>query len=335
LPLSNRFSDSFGARKALVLHVARRRNVAYSDPMRDDGSYKCHFCDECDGHGCVGELPGMGGVYGNDNFIRNCADWAEYPRAPRDDSELPAVRLAPLTGAMQNVGYREERAFYHDLADSALAAGVRLSIGDGAPDEKLRFGIEALAARNVRGAVFIKPYPNERVLERVEWARPVAEIVGVDIDSYAIVTMRNQVNLQRKTAADLNEIRRHAALPFAIKGIFRESDLDLVREVRPDVAVISNHGGRVETDRGSTAAFLAAHGRELRNHCGELWVDGGVRRRSDLETAAFYGVSEVMVGRPFVTALLRHGRGGIARALAALVGSAGARAVAGSVPERF
>lgn len=293
--------------------------MAYSDSMRDDGAYKCHFCDECDGHGCVGELPGMGGVYGNDNFIQNCADWSGFPRAPKHDSELPAVRLAPLTGAMQNVGYDEERAFYHDLADSALAAGVRLSIGDGAPDEKLKFGIEALIQRGVRGAVFIKPYPNERILERVDWARPAAEIVGVDIDSYAILTMRNLVNLQKKTASDLLEIKRHAAVPFAIKGIFRESDLELVREVKPDVVVISNHGGRVETEHGSTARFLAAYGRELRNHCGELWVDGGIRRRHDLEAAASFGVREVMIGRPFITALLKHGRDGIRCALAALM----------------
>lgn len=291
--------------------------------MRDDGAYKCHFCDECDGHGCVGELPGMGGAYGNGNFIQNCADWADFPPSPRHDRELPAVRLAPITGAAQNVGYAEERAFYHDLVDSALAAGIRLSIGDGAPDEKLKFGIEALADRGLRGAVFIKPYPNERILERVDWARSVAELVGVDIDSYAILTMRNLVNLQQKTAADLLEIRRHAAVPFAIKGVFRESDLELVREVRPDVVVVSNHGGRVETDRGSTARFLAAHGRELRNHCGELWVDGGIRRRHDLEIAASFAVSEVMIGRPFITALLREGRDGIGSALAGLLARAG------------
>jgi len=287
--------------------------------MRDDAAYKCHFCDECDGHGCVGELPGMGGAYENENFISNCADWADFPPSPAADVDLPAIRLAPLTGAVQNVGYAEERAFYHDLVDAALRAGLRLAIGDGAPDEKLRFGIEALEDRGARGAVFIKPYPNARILERVEWARPVAEIVGVDIDSYAILTMRNQVNLQMKSGADLLEIKRHAAVPFAIKGVFRAEDLDLVREVKPDVVVVSNHGGRVENGKGSTARFLARYGKELRSHCGELWVDGGLRRRHDLETAAALGVSEVMVGRPFITALLRDGKPGVANALEALL----------------
>ncbi len=287
--------------------------------MREDAAFKCHFCDECDGHGCVGELPGMGGAYGNENFIRNCEDWGTFPPNSVADGFLPAIRLAPLTGAIQNVGYAEERAFYHDLVESAMAGGVRISIGDGAPDEKIRFGIEALADRGARGAVFIKPYPNERIFERAEWARPVAEIIGVDIDSYAILTMRNQVNLQEKSASDLLEIKRRAGIPFAIKGVFRERDLELVREVKPDVVVISNHGGRVETDRGSTARFLAAHGEELRSLCGELWVDGGIRRRHDLEIAASFGAREVMIGRPFITALLRQGRDGIGNAFRSLV----------------
>ncbi len=287
--------------------------------MREESAYKCHFCDNCDGHGCVGELPGMGGVFSSGNFIANCDDWASLSAPPLDDGGLPAVRLAPVTGALQNVGYHEERSFYHDLLASAAAAGVRLSIGDGAPDEKLRFGIEALAALGRKGAVFIKPYPNERIFERLEWALPSAEMIGVDIDSYAIITMRNQVNLQKKTARDLAEIRRRAGLPFAVKGIFTAEDLELVRELKPDVAVVSNHGGRVETGRGSSARFLERHGAELASLCGEVWVDGGIRRRRDLEAAAALGVREVLVGRPFITALLRHGRNGASVALRALL----------------
>ena len=69
--------------------------------------------------------------------------------------------------------------------------------------------------------------------------------------------------------------------------------------------VVSNHGGRVETDIGSSAEFLARRGRELRNYCGEIWVDGGIRKQRDVEIARFFGASEVLVGRPFITALCR------------------------------
>lgn len=273
---------------------------------------KCHFCDMCDGHGCLGELPGMGGVYDNGNFIANREGWEAH--ALRDEGTsipLPAIRLAPITGAVQNVGYREERAFYHDLIEAAVRADIRLSIGDGCPDEKILFGIEALSRAGKKGAVFIKPYPDERIHERIEWARPVSEIVGIDIDSYAIVTMRNLVNLEEKNAASLIALKKKAGVPFAIKGVFKKEDIELVREVKPDIVVISNHGGRVETRKGHTVGFLAEYGKELSSHAGEIWIDGGVRTRKDLETAARYGVKEVMIGRPFISALLRHGLEGI------------------------
>lgn len=286
---------------------------------------KCHFCDVCDGRGCLSELPGMGGVFDNENFMRNCADWSRYAPSVLDDSpvSLPKIRLAPITGAMQNVGYPDEKSFYFDLIAGAIAAEVGLSIGDGHPDEKLLFGIEALASAGRLGAVFIKPYENRKILERMEWASPVSEIVGVDIDSYAIVTMRNLVNLQKKGVADLLELKAHAARegkPFAIKGVFRPEDLELVREVRPDIVVVSNHGGRVETLRGSSAEFLALHAPELSACAGEVWVDGGIRTRADVETAGRLGAKEAMIGRPFITALLRSGPDGIRERAFALVG---------------
>ena len=273
---------------------------------------KCHFCDECDGRGCIGELPGMGGVFNNENFIRNHDDWARF--ADGSAVSLPALRLAPITGAIQNVGYHDEKAFYFDLIEASIRAGLRLSIGDGHPDEKIKFGIEALAASGKKGAVFIKPYENAKILERMDWAANVAELYGVDIDSYAIVTMRNLVNLQQKTSRDLLELKARAAkagLPFAIKGVFRPEDIELVRDVHPDVVVVSNHGGRVETLRGSTVEYLAAHGAELARHAGAVWIDGGVRQRRDLETAARLGASEVMLARPCISALLKSGPDGV------------------------
>ena len=41
------------------------------------------------------------------------------------------------------------------------------------------------------------------------------------------------------------------------------------RAVRPDIAVVSNHGGRVDTSIGSTAEFLKAAAGELHSCCGK------------------------------------------------------------------
>ena len=334
-------------------------------------------------------MPGMGGFSQNVNFIRNCADWAvveeeikklgnkEYTKLL--SAAIPVVRLAPITGGIENVGYSTEKGFYKDIIAAVWEAGCKLSIGDGCPDIKLLSGIEAVkslgssattsadvsrvgadsafcatgadassattgevcaspgssgaTSADVTGAagicssitacansgattpspkaaVFIKPYPQARIFERMEWSAPVAEYIGVDIDSYSILTMRNLVKLEKKTASQLKEIKKTAAkkgIPFAVKGVFTREDVELMQEVRPDVIVISNHGGRVENRAGSSAVFMAKNASTLRKYCEQLWVDGGIRKYRDLQTATYFGISQVMIGRPFISALCRGG----------------------------
>ena len=273
--------------------------------------YKCYFCTKCDGYGCIGELPGMGGVFSSVNFIGNCAAWKKYYTEETETAPLPPIRLAPITGGVENVGYNDEAAFYFDLIKGASEAGFLLSIGDGYPDSKIQGGLAALQQYEKSGAVFIKPYPNARIFERIDWVRSNAELIGIDIDSYNIVTMRNLVQLEHKSAQTLKAIQHYAKMPFAIKGIFLPEDVELVKELHPDIAVISNHGGRIETRRGNTADFLAEYGSVLQNHAGEVWVDGGLRRRADIAAAKRLGAAQVMIGRPCITALLRDGSNGM------------------------
>ena len=278
---------------------------------------KCRLCPQCDGLGCVGELPGMGGVFASVNFRLNVASWdrlaqqlASWDGMEEEPCAFPEVYLAPMTGAVENVGYRSERDFYFDLISACAGAGIKLSVGDGVPDEKLMFGLAALKANNARGAVFIKPYPDKNIFERLEAALPVAEAIGIDIDSYAIITMRNLARLERKSARSLKKIKERvnkAGLPFAIKGVFLPEEIALVKEVMPDIIVVSNHGGRVETRQGATADFLAQFADKLKPCCDSLWVDGGLRRQEHLVAAGMLGADAVMIGRPFASALLAGG----------------------------
>ena len=297
-------------------------------------SYKCHFCAVCNGTGCIGEMPGMGGVRRNENFRLNCDGWEvcrkrnpqgmqSFLEELRGRGFSPTLRNAPVTGAVENIGFADEQGFYRQLIAAAHGAELRICIGDGTPDEKLLSGISAVervqrAAPETKAAVFIKPYDNSRILERAQWAAPVAEVVGIDIDAYNIATMRNLVRLERKSAAQLKEIKARLGVPFAIKGVFCEEDVALVREVKPDIAYVSNHGGRIETRTGSTAEFLLQYGAELRASCGELWVDGGIRSALDVATALWLGAAQVLVGRPFVSALCRGGSAAVAAAAASL-----------------
>ena len=271
------------------------------------------------GTGCVGELPGMGGFNNNVNFQSNCKDWEIIQKEIVDfetiakNLEMPKIRLAPITGAVENVGWEDEESFYFEMTKAAYESGAKLSIGDGCPDIKIQNGIKAIKAlqesnplENPKAAVFIKPYPNPKIQERIDWAKDVSEIVGVDIDSYNIVTMRNLVNLEQKTAEQLLQIKNKINVPFVIKGVFTQKDLELVQKVQPDVVYISNHGGRVETEIGSSADFLVKNAQLLKNYCKEIWIDGGIRSKLDIQTAIFHGASQVIMARPFIHATFNN-----------------------------
>lgn len=280
--------------------------------------FKCNFCKVCNGHGCKGQLPGMGGVFSSANFIANCLDWdAIFNEAcdigKRVIGEITVTQhdigIAPVTGAVENIGFNNEADFYPLYIGGANKAGIAVCVGDGYPDEKLMLGIES-AASCAGSTYFLKPYSEYKILERVDRLK-CACAVGCDIDSYNIITMRNKVSLEKKTASQLRALRTYSKLPLAIKGVFTKEDIELCKETLSDIIVVSNHGGRVETDKGSSARFLQKYGRTLKKYCAELWVDGGIRKKRDIKVAKYLGADKVLIGRPFITAVCKSGIDGM------------------------
>lgn len=276
----------------------------------------------------------MGGIRNNENFILNVQGWEKVRRNHQDkiqnflnrpaEFRIPRIAIAPMTGAVENMGFSDEGDYYANMMAASSSSGVGLCIGDGFPDEKIKFGIKSVEILKNRpdifpkeAAVFIKPYSNKKIIERIRWSSEIASIIGIDIDSYNILTMRNLVNLEKKSAKQLIELQefvhQELGVPFAIKGIFTKEDIELVKKVRPDIAYISNHGGRIDTEKGSTAEFLAKFADEIKNHCDCLWVDGGVRSPLDVATAHALGADCVLIGRPFVSALCKGGESGLCK----------------------
>lgn len=279
----------------------------------ETNNFRCHNCKLCLGTGCVDELPGMGGVKKNENFILNCRDWnllysEEKYKVPElsSDEILSLLRYAPVTGAVENIGWKSEQDFYYDFFVALNNAGVKISIGDGCPDFKLFYGIDAIKTLNqksdtkIQVAVFLKPYPDENLKNRITMSLPIASHIGIDIDSYNIVTMRNKVSLEKKSASQIKKIMENLNVPFVVKGVFTREDIEMVKDAKPDVIYISNHGGRVETEKGSTAKLLKEVGHSLKKYCSEIWVDGGIRCKKDIELANYYGATQVLVARPFI-----------------------------------
>jgi 4-hydroxymandelate oxidase len=116
------------------------------------------------------------------------------------------------------------------------------------------------------------------------------------------------------TWADLDEIRSWSSLPLVIKGILTAEDALLAVERGADAIVVSNHGGRqldgvVAPVDALSEVVAAVDGRS------EVYLDGGVRRATDVLVALALGARGVFIGRPFFYAL-SLGEEGVARAFA-------------------
>jgi hypothetical protein len=274
----------------------------------------CRGCSLCDGRACAGEVPGMGGAGRGESFINNVRSWEEI-EAPVS-SLLPEIAVAPVTGVDENAGGAMPEAEFHDaMVRGAKDAGIYSCIGDGVPDYKFTDGAAALARHRQKAAIIIKPHRNRVILERYEMAAPWADSMGVDIDACTLATVEGKAALEKKDAAMLIELQRQVPCPFVIKGICREAELELLEAVHPDIVVISNHGGRVDGALPGIAYSLASLAARARNFCGEIWVDGGLRKRGHLIKAAALGAKRVLIARPFIQGVAVFGADGIKKVL--------------------
>jgi 4-hydroxymandelate oxidase len=133
-------------------------------------------------------------------------------------------------------------------------------------------------------------------------------------------------DLDRETAAaqdpgvtfsDIAWLRDLGRVPVIVKGVLRADDALACLDAGAAAVAVSNHGGRQLDGALATADALpeivaAVAGR------GEVYVDGGIRRGSDVLKALALGARAVMVGRPVLWGLATGGAQGVTRVLADL-----------------
>lgn len=116
---------------------------------------------------------------------------------------------------------------------------------------------------------------------------------------------------------DLKRFRDLWPRKLILKGVLRADDADRAVAAGVDGIVISNHGGR-QLD-GATSAIEALPGiaRAVGGRT-SIFVDGGVRRGSDIAKAVALGAEGVILSRAPVYGLAAGGRAGAARAITIL-----------------
>ncbi len=113
---------------------------------------------------------------------------------------------------------------------------------------------------------------------------------------------------------DLEWIRAASDLPLVIKGVLTGEDALLGVEQGAAGIVVSNHGGR-QLDRVLPTIDVLEEIVEAVDGRAEVYLDGGVRRATDVLMALALGARAVFIGRPYLFALAVAGEDGVGHAL--------------------
>jgi L-lactate dehydrogenase (cytochrome) len=109
------------------------------------------------------------------------------------------------------------------------------------------------------------------------------------------------------------------SMPIVIKGVQRVEDVLKAVEYGCQGVVLSNHGGRQLEFARSAVEILAETMPVLRERGLdskiEVYIDGGVRRGTDILKALCLGARGVGIGRPFLYAMSAYGEPGVDRAM--------------------
>ncbi|MGQ0640921.1 MAG: alpha-hydroxy acid oxidase [Gemmatimonadaceae bacterium] len=119
------------------------------------------------------------------------------------------------------------------------------------------------------------------------------------------------------TPKDIQWIRDVTRLPVVVKGIVRGDDARRALDHGAAAIGVSNHGGR-QLDTAVAAIRALPEVAAAVGERGEVYVDGGVRRGTDVLKAIALGARAVMLGRPVLWGLAVNGEDGVVAALSLL-----------------
>jgi isopentenyl diphosphate isomerase/L-lactate dehydrogenase-like FMN-dependent dehydrogenase len=119
------------------------------------------------------------------------------------------------------------------------------------------------------------------------------------------------------TWSDIDWLREYTSLPLLLKGILHPADARLAVEHGVDGIIVSNHGGRQLDSALAAIEALPAIVEAVDGRC-EVYVDGGIRRGTDVLKALALGARAVLIGRPILWGLAVDGSKGAERVLTIL-----------------
>lgn len=130
------------------------------------------------------------------------------------------------------------------------------------------------------------------------------EVVGSGLAAYVRENFKADLGFD-----DLDWLCGSTRLPVVVKGVCRGDDARRATEHGAKAVVVSNHGGRQLDTAPATCEVLPHVVEAVGDRC-EIYVDGGIRRGSDVLKAIALGARAVLVGRPVLWGLCVAGEQG-------------------------
>ena len=110
--------------------------------------------------------------------------------------------------------------------------------------------------------------------------------------------------------ADLAWLRDLWPGPLVVKGIMRGEECARLISLGVDGIVVSNHGGRQLDGVSATIEALPEVAAAVDGKL-EVYLDGGIRRGTDVVKALALGATAVLIGRPYIYGLAVRGQRGV------------------------
>jgi 4-hydroxymandelate oxidase len=135
-------------------------------------------------------------------------------------------------------------------------------------------------------------------------------MVGQPIARTAYDPERKGVVMFPLNFRDLEWLVKRANMPVVVKGVLRGDDALHCVDCGVQAIMVSNHGGR-HLDTTVTTAEVIAEIADAVGRSAEVYVDGGIRRGTDIVKALALGARAVLVGRPPLWGLSVGGADGL------------------------
>jgi isopentenyl diphosphate isomerase/L-lactate dehydrogenase-like FMN-dependent dehydrogenase len=135
------------------------------------------------------------------------------------------------------------------------------------------------------------------------------------LDPKLAMTLAQQFEMTPSlTWRDLEWIASESQMPVVLKGLLTREDALLAVEHGAAGVLVSNHGGRQLDGVAATLDALPEVVEAVAGRC-EVYVDGGIRRGTDVLKALALGARAAFVARPVAAGLALAGEAGVARVL--------------------